>query len=78
MCSSEIRIKTSKIFTIIFRGRRFIFLVEPGEGCFCIFMFGWSVFSSKLAKRGSVNSVSMRFSITIVPGRVSDLRLKGD
>ena len=30
------------------------------------------------AKMGSVNSVFMRFSITIFPGRVSDFRLKGE
>ena len=36
------------------------------------------MFSPKRSKRGSVNSVFMRFSITIFPGRVSDFRLKGE
>ena len=34
------------------------------------------VFSPKMPKVGSVNSVFMRFSITIFPGRVSDFRLR--
>ena len=38
---------------------------------------GGRVFSPKRPKRGSVNSIFMRFSITSFPGRVSDFRLKG-
>ena len=38
---------------------------------------GVRVLSPKRHKRGRVNSVFMRFSITIFPGRVSDFRLKG-
>ena len=34
-------------------------------------------FHIKRPKRGSVNSVFMRFSIAIFPGKVSDFRLKG-
>ena len=35
------------------------------------------MFSPKIPKRGSVNSVCMRFYITIFPGRLSDFRLGG-
>ena len=38
---------------------------------------GGRVFSPKRPKKGRVNSVFMRFSITIFPGRVSDFGLKG-
>ena len=46
------------------------------EGIY-IFGVGGRVFSPKRPKIGSVNSVLMRFSITIFPGRVSDFRPKG-
>ena len=45
------------------------------EGIY-IFGVGGRVFSLIRLKRGSVNSIFMRFSITIFPGRVSDFRLK--
>ena len=48
-----------------------------GEGGYLYFWVGWRVFSPKRPKMGSVNSVFMRFSITIFPGRVSDFRLRG-
>ena len=43
----------------------------------CSFGVGGRVFSPKSPKMGRVNSVVMRFSITLFPGRVSDFRLMG-
>ena len=42
----------------------------------CAFAVEGMMFSPKRPKRGRVNSVFMRFSITFFPGRVSDFRLK--
>ena len=45
-----------------------------GREGICIFGVGWKVFG----KNGRVNSAFMRFSNKSFPGRVSDLRFKGE
>ena len=45
-----------------------------------MYLYFWGRMERVFAKRaenGSVNSVFMRFSMTIFPGRVSDLRFRG-
>ena len=50
---------------------------EPGGGRVSVFLGSDGCFRQKMPKMGCVNSVVMRFSITIFTGRVSDFRLKG-
>ena len=50
---------------------------EPRGGRISLCL-GSGGFSPKRPKKGSVNSVLMRFSITVFPGKMSDFRLKSE